>query len=83
MSLVQDINSSVEFNGAIKKKCLVVVDFCAEWCGPCRNIAPFFDELSVKYDPDVYFIRVDEKNNRVGSSYSRSIYLLLSLNSLN
>ncbi|KAG6585569.1 thioredoxin H-type-like [Cucurbita moschata] len=37
---------------------LIVVDFTASWCGPCRTIAPYFSELA-KNHPGVVFLKVD------------------------
>lgn len=43
---------------ASNKNRLIVIDFYANWCGPCRTIAPFFMELSKKYS-DVVFVKVN------------------------
>ena len=37
----------------------VLVDFWAEWCAPCRMIAPIVDELADEYDGRVKFAKVD------------------------
>src|SRR5436309_1469486 len=37
----------------------VLVDFYADWCMPCRMIAPLLDKLSKEYDGRVKFVKVD------------------------
>lgn len=37
---------------------IVLVDFWAEWCGPCRQFGPIFDRVSEKH-PDITFAKVD------------------------
>jgi thioredoxin 1 len=58
----------------------VVVDFWADWCGPCHAFAPVFEHISDRY-PDVLFGKVDvERNPRLAARFSiRSIPTLLTM----
>jgi thioredoxin 1 len=37
----------------------VFCDFWATWCGPCRMLAPIFEEVSGKYDGQAVFVKID------------------------
>ena len=47
---------------------LVVLDFTASWCGPCRMVGPIVDELHEKYLDDVVIGKVDVDLNSATSS---------------
>ncbi len=36
-----------------------IIDFYADWCGPCKMVAPIFEELSKEYADDIYIYKVD------------------------
>jgi thioredoxin 1 len=46
------------FGSHIEKTGITLVDFWAEWCGPCRMFGPIFESASEKY-PDIVFGKVD------------------------
>ncbi|XP_057770605.1 thioredoxin H2 [Salvia miltiorrhiza] len=48
----------LHFDASKKLNKLMVVDFTATWCGPCKFMAPAFDAMSAKYT-DVDFVKVD------------------------
>lgn len=41
----------------------VLVDFWADWCGPCKMIAPIVEELADEYDGQITFTKVDVDSN--------------------
>ncbi len=67
------------FSAEINANNVVLVDFWAAWCGPCRAIAPLMDELANDYDGKVTIAKVDVDNNpRVAMEFGiRSIPALL------
>ncbi|KAJ3105657.1 Thioredoxin domain-containing protein 2 [Phlyctochytrium bullatum] len=61
------ISSEGEFRKYKNSSKLTVVDFTASWCGPCKMVAPRFEQLSNKY-PNVNFLKVDVDEQRGISS---------------
>jgi thioredoxin 1 len=58
------------FNDTINNNDIVLVDWWAEWCGPCRSFAPVFEEASGKH-PDIVFGKIDTETQPELSAMAR------------
>jgi len=69
------------FEETIEKNDIVVVDFWAEWCGPCKSFSPIYEDVSEKHkeDNDIVFGKIDtEAEQELGAHFQiRSIPTLM------
>jgi thioredoxin 1 len=64
---VFDFTSGKEWKYAGDKPC--VIDFYADWCKPCKMLAPTMDELALEYKDQVYFYKVNTDMSQNVSAY--------------
>ncbi|CAB4390319.1 unnamed protein product [Rhizophagus irregularis] len=70
-----EIRKKEEFEQHLNKGKLVVVDFSASWCGPCKTMAPVFKNFADKEFPDVIFLKVDgDENPELTAEYNITAY---------
>ena len=57
--MIKHLNNSNEFENEVKEG-LVIVDFYADWCGPCQMLAPVLEDLEKETSIKIVKINVDE-----------------------
>ena len=73
--------TDANFEAQVKAQPLVLVDFWAEWCGPCRMVAPVLEELAGEYKGRLAVGKVNvDENRQIAARFGiRSIPTLLFL----
>jgi thioredoxin len=73
-----DALKAESFDSTITDNDIVVVDFWAPWCGPCKGFAPVFEQVA-DANPDIKFVKVntDEEQSLAGHFGIRSIPTLM------
>ena len=55
---MKHIKTQAEFEALIKENNNVIIDFYATWCGPCKMLAPIFEQVAAEKE-NVTFVKVD------------------------
>ena len=64
MSSLPKVSDSSFDQEVLKADLPVLVDFSAEWCGPCKSLAPIVESLAQEYNGRVKFVQLDIDENR-------------------
>ncbi len=63
------VNLNAEnFNETAEKNPIMIIDFWAPWCGPCRQFAPIYEETATEY-PDIVFGKVNTEEEQDIAGY--------------
>ena len=64
MSKAADVTDANWDDTVLKSDTPVLVDFWAEWCGPCRAMAPYVDKLAEEFDGKLRVVKVNTDENQ-------------------
>ena len=75
MTAIKNCNENEFENQVLKSTLPVIVDFWAEWCGPCKMLTPILEELSDELKDEINIIKVNlDENQELAMKYSSGAY---------
>ena len=60
--MVQELTDATFKTNVLQSKIPVIVDFWASWCGPCKMLAPIFEQVSKKFEGKVKFAKLSTED---------------------
>ena len=61
---MQEINNITDYQNIINGNKPVLLDFYADWCGPCQTLLPIVEGLATKHESDFVIAKVNVDNNK-------------------
>ena len=65
MSINYDVNEETFEGEVLQSEVPVLVDFGAQWCGPCKMLDPIVEELAEEWDGSVKVVKIDVDSNQI------------------
>ena len=61
---MKTIENITDYKTVIEQDKPILLDFYADWCGPCQTLLPVIEKLSVEYDNDIEIRKINVDNNK-------------------
>ena len=70
MATIEDVNDNNFEQIVLKSEVPVVVDFWAQWCGPCRKLTPVLEQIQNEFNNSIKMVKIDtDKNTATAKEY--------------